>query len=97
MNELLTTKSEEVSGYFTTLTEMREEVHKIITNFRPLVEGEIYLTSTDVCELLHITLRTLQEYRDSGILPYIQFPGKILYKQSDILAVLEQNYVSRKS
>ncbi|WP_449390400.1 helix-turn-helix domain-containing protein [Elizabethkingia argenteiflava] len=38
--------------------------------------------------------RTLQQYCDDNILPYIQIDGKIIYKESDILTILEQNYIS---
>ncbi|MEC5396072.1 DNA-binding protein, partial [Bergeyella sp. RCAD1439] len=34
----------------------------------------------------------LQQYRDDGFLPYIQIEGKILYKESDVLKILENNY-----
>ena len=57
------------------------------------MNGEIYLSVEDVCKLLHISKRTLQQYRDDKILPFIQIGGKIIYKESDILAVLDQNYI----
>jgi predicted site-specific integrase-resolvase len=41
-----------------------------------------------MCKLLHISKRTLQQYRDDNILPYIQIGGKIIYKESDILTIL---------
>ena len=58
------------------------------------MNGEIYLSGEDVGKLLHISKRTLQQYRDDNILPFIQIGGKIIYKESDILKVLEQNYVT---
>ena len=66
----------------------------ILKNYRPVMNGEIYLSGEDVCKLLHISKRTLQQYRDDNILPFIQIGGKIIYKESDILKVLEQNYVT---
>ena len=32
------------------------------------------------------------DYRDQGRIPYIQLGGKILYRQSDIEKLLEENY-----
>ena len=61
------------------------------------MNGEIYLSGEDVCKLLHISKRTLQQYRDDSILPYIQIGGEIIYKESDILTILEQNYISQKT
>jgi len=41
---------------------------------------------------LKISRRTLQEYRNNGMLPYYQLGGKILYKESDVEKLLEDNY-----
>ena len=35
---------------------------------------------------------SVQEWRDNGMISYIQISGKILYRQSDILKLLEDNY-----
>ena len=43
-------------------------------------------------ERLYISPRTLQDYRDRGIIPYTQFAGKILYKESEIERILKNNY-----
>ena len=51
-----------------------------------------WLHNGDVCKLLNISPRTLQDYRDRRILPYTQFAGKILYKASDLERMLEENY-----
>ena len=41
-------------------------------------------TGEEVCSHLRLSTRTLQEYRNSGTLPFYKIGGKILYKQSDI-------------
>ncbi len=46
----------------------------------------------EVCKLLRLSTRTLQEYRNSVTLPFYKIGGKILYKQSDIQAMLERHY-----
>jgi prophage antirepressor-like protein len=43
-----------------------------------------WLNNKDVCELLQISQRTLQSYRDNGILPYSQIGHKCYYRVSDI-------------
>ena len=43
-------------------------------------------------ERLYISPRTLQDYRDRGIIPYTQFAGKILYKVSDLERMLKNSY-----
>ena len=89
---MLSNNQEEIAQYKAALTRLQEQVAFIQEHFRPLVGGELYLNGKEVCELLHITKRTLQQYRDDGLFPYIQIGGKILFKQSDILKVLETNY-----
>ena len=79
------------------ITRLRNRVEEILKNYRPVMNGEIYLSGEDVCELLHISKRTLQQYRGDHILPYIQIGGKIIYKESDILNILEQNYISNNT
>ena len=39
-----------------------------------------------------VIYRYLLEYRNNGILPYYQLGGKILYKESDVEKLLEDNY-----
>ena len=94
--ELLTDDAMELASHRKKLEELRENIELILQNFRPVMNGEIYLSGQDVCKLLHISKRTLQQYRDDKILPFVQIGGKILFKQSDIANVLEQNYVMNK-
>ncbi|WP_449403935.1 helix-turn-helix domain-containing protein [Flavobacterium akiainvivens] len=79
------------------IEQLRSRIESILKNYRPVMNGEIYLSGEDVCKMLHISKRTLQQYRDDNILPYIQIGGKIIYRESDILKVLEQNYVKISS
>lgn len=92
--DLLTYETEEIICHQEIIQQLRNRIEEILKNFRPVMNGEIYLSGQDVCELLHIRKRTLQQYRDDKILPYIKIGGKIIFKQSDLLATLEQNYVS---
>ena len=51
-----------------------------------------YLTGEEVCERLKLSARTLQEYRSSGLLAFYEIGDKILYKQSDLQAMLDRHY-----
>ncbi|MGJ1335288.1 helix-turn-helix domain-containing protein [Sphingobacterium siyangense] len=94
--ELFDNDAEEIAYYKRTFEELRTRMELILENYRPVMNGEIYLSGEDVCKLLHISKRTLQQYRDDNILPYIQIGGKIIYRESDILTILEQNYTSKE-
>ena len=48
------------------------------------LNGEMYLTDRDVAARLHISKRTLQEYRSSGMIPYRLLKRKPYYKRSDV-------------
>ena len=90
--EIIGKNDENVKQFFAEAEKMSEAVQISYENIRPLLNGEQYLTNRDVSERLHISLRTLQEYRDSGLLPFIKLEGKILYRASDIEKLLESNY-----
>ncbi|WP_156308917.1 helix-turn-helix domain-containing protein [Sphingobacterium endophyticum] len=92
--DLLTNDNEEVIEQQQMIMQLRNRIESILKNYRPVMNGEIYLAGEDVCKLLHISKRTLQQYRDDKILPYIQIGGKIIYKETDILTILEHNYIS---
>lgn len=65
-------------------------IEHVLKTHKPLFEGERYLTSEELCSILKISRRTLQDYRNNGFLPFIQLPGKILFRESDIRKVLEE-------
>lgn len=90
--EILNKKSEEIVSFLSVLEESLDSITVALTNRTPHLKGEKYLTNNDVSKLLNISVRSLQDWRDNGIIGYIQISGKILYRQSDILKLLEDNY-----
>ena len=93
--DLLTNEADEIIEQQKMIAQLRSRIEEILKNYRPVMNGEIYLSGEDVCKLLHISKRTLQQYRDDNILPYIQIGGKIIYKETDLIGILEQNYISQ--
>ncbi len=47
-----------------------------------------WIDNQDVTTQLHISLRTLQELRTRGVIPYTKLGNKIYYKRQDIEDVL---------
>lgn len=92
MNELLTEENESILSFFQRIDRMLERLRGLSRNHRPVLNGEHYLTDRELSERLKISRRTLQEYRNEGILPYIQLRGKVLYKESDIEKMLQDGY-----
>lgn len=69
----------------------RRPMGKNKEKYRPILNGERYLTEAELSGLLKVTQRTLIEHRTNGKLPFYKFGGRILYKESDIIRILEQN------
>ena len=65
---------------------------KLIAEIEPSLLGERYLTTEQMMTRFHISRRTLQNYRDKGIIPYTSIGGTLLYSESKINEVLERNY-----
>ena len=59
--------------------------------------GFSWLDSAEVCQMLHITKRTLAEYRFRGILPYSKLGGRVFFRLSDIENYLTINLCSKEA
>ena len=90
--ETINKKTPEMKQLISGIREVSKRLREIAQTHRPLFGGEIYLTGRGVCEQLFVSPRTLQDYRDKGIIPYTQIAGKILYRLSDINSLLQENY-----
>ena len=52
---------------------------------------QTWLDTQEVCELLGVqSKRTIQTYRDSGLLPYSRIEHKIYYRPEDVQRMLER-------
>ena len=71
------------------LDELREGLHKQVN---PSPTQERYLTNAEVCDLLKVSRRTLQRYRDEGRIAFSQVGATIRYKAADVERFLHDNY-----
>ena len=85
--EIITIESEAWQQIIDKLNEIES---KIKSKDRPL--SEKWLDNQDVCQLLYLSKRTLQNYRDEGILSFSQIGSKIYYRASDIEEHLKKHY-----
>ena len=72
----------------TLVTSLRERAERFRELFSP-PQPRRWLTAEEVCKALRITKRALQYYRSEGIIP-----SKILYKESDIARILQNNLIA---
>lgn len=61
-----------------------------------MLDGELLLDNQDLCQLLHVSKRTLQRYRTSGELPFQTVYHKTYYKQSDVNTFIRTNFNKKK-
>lgn len=91
MGTIITRSDKEVLHFFDEMKRV-SDTHRPFAGGKPAPTGqENYLTDTELAGKLKLSKRTLLDYRSSGILPYYQIGGKILYRESDIVRLLEKN------
>ena len=81
-----------VCGLFSELDRIAKDTATMADDNQPLLGGEHYLTDKEVSAQLKLSRRTLQDYRNEGRISYYQLGGKILYRESDIEKMLQENY-----
>jgi hypothetical protein len=79
----------ELLGEIIKLLETMEECHSLSCKER-------LMDNQDVCQLLHVSKRTLQRYRDSGELPFHTIYHKTYYREQDVEAFVRLNFEKRK-
>ena len=90
--EIITQQDPQMQMFAQLMEGTLKKLERYCSTARPMLGGEVYLTGEEVCSQLRLSTRTLQEYRNAGTLSYYKIGGKILYKQSDIQAMLEKHY-----
>lgn len=66
------------------LTEIGQDIKTMMNTSDILEDNEKILDNQDLCFLFKVSKRTLQRYRDKGILPYFKVGERVYYKASDI-------------
>jgi len=91
-NDLITKSDEQIVGFFNALDRVLEKVKRLAENYRPSLNGERYLSDRELSERLRVSRRTLQDYRNEGLIPYYQLGGKLLYRESEIEELLRKHH-----
>ncbi len=90
--EVITFDSETFKEIMKNLLEIRSEL-KQRAKLNPL--SETWLDISEACQLLKISKRLLQSYRDNRILSFSQINGKIYFRASDIESLLNSHYIDK--
>ncbi len=91
MSKVITQDNEQVIQIYNRLKDTLTRLEDILKNNNPTLNGHRYMNDAELANYLKVSRRTLQEYRNNGILSYYQIGGKILYRESDIEELLEKN------
>ena len=90
--ELINGNSEIIRDFFQSMDRILDGISRLAKESRPHLNGEKFLSNRDAAKCLKVSIRTLQEWRDTGVIPYIQIKGKIIYRESDIEQLLQTYY-----
>ena len=91
MNELIFADQELEVGFIGKLDALLEGIERMGAG-KASPSNEQFLTDKEVSAWLKVSRRTLQDYRNNGMIAYYQLGGKILYKESDIERMVMSGY-----
>lgn len=86
--EIITIEKQAFNILINTLESLFEAINEIDARCNKKMSK--WLDNAEVCQLLDISKRTLQTYRDNGTLPYSQIKHKIFYKTTDVEKLLKR-------
>jgi hypothetical protein len=79
------------SQQYTDLVNRLETLNKKLEEKQKSPE-DIFLDNQEFIQLMNISKRTAQTWRDEGIISFSQIGSKIYYRMSDVEKLLEKNY-----
>ena len=85
--EIVTIEKKTFEEMKSRFNQFSEHVRQLCSRYRP-PEKMNWLDNADVCEKLNVSKRTLQTYRDGGLLAYSQINHKIYYRLEDVEAFI---------
>ena len=85
----------------------REPLDKVVDRLKKIEEilalkqrshpDEVFFDNQEFIQVMNISKRTAQAWRDEGIISYSQVGSKMYYRLADILALLEKHHKPSKS
>ncbi len=80
-------ETKSIGDFIERLQELEEKLKKIQS------VKDVFLDNQEFLQVMNISKRTAQTWRDSGIIAYSQVGAKIYYRVSDIEELLNKNYI----
>lgn len=92
MKETITAAAPRIMRLTTQADDITAMCQQLKDEYHPLLHGKRFITDAMLSEVLGVSRRTTQDYRDRGLIPYYRLDGKILYAEEDIEIFLQSNY-----
>lgn len=92
MKETITSTDPRIQRLTAQTKDITAMCQRLKDEYHPLLHGKRFVTDAMLSELLGVSRRTTQDYRDRGLIPYYRLDGKILYAEEDIEIFLQSNY-----
>jgi len=89
--EVLVIEKEVFQEAFNELSALTDSLQQFISTYPIGKEKEKWLDAQEVCQLLGINKRTLQNYKDQKLLPFSCIHRKNYFKRSDVEQLLTSN------
>ncbi|MDN5578447.1 MAG: helix-turn-helix domain-containing protein [Chryseobacterium sp.] len=90
--EVIAIQKSALDGMKNELKALLELTENATRKYTPIFKDEKWLDNQEVCLMMNITKRTLQTYKDKGMLPYSKLNRKNYYKLSDVQALLKAGH-----
>ncbi|MFZ4725861.1 MAG: helix-turn-helix domain-containing protein [Paludibacter sp.] len=83
------------------LLEINQKHEKLLKRLDDLIQNlnenrklpsDTFFSNEEFMDLMSLSVRTAQLWRDQGLICYSQISGKIYYRMSDIQKLLDENY-----
>ncbi len=97
MTRFYTAKDECIKSFFAQCQSALNKVEEAIHAYKPTLMNRRFMTDAQLSQKLGVARRTLQDYRDRGVIPFYKLDGKILYDEDEIETILANTYRAKFS
>lgn len=101
--EIITQQGPQMQMFSQLIEGTLKKLERYCSTARPMLGGEVYLTGEEVCKLLRLSTRTLQDYRDNGTIAYCKSAarysiGRATYKpcSKDIITQYTRSHADHR-
>lgn len=78
------------------ISKLKKRVNDLYSNEEEIIQTE-WIENAELSHRINISLRTLQSYRERGVIGFSTIERKVYYKVSEVEKLLKKNRVSNKN